>query len=249
MNHRMSKMPQIAPAIFFPHLFGIEDMNLRARHVDFLRQWGNQVGIKLIFAAAPGDVGPRPAHQLHKGAAIIPHFLQLPLHGFLQKAGAEAPVPDQGIHQGQQQLRLQPGRQGRGLIQIGTAQNARAQVNPPPGRQQSHEGAAQRAAISPGDAPAPMANHVILDLFGFRQHGGEFRRFRLVKAVVTDAQHPEIPGQIRQHAGKIALPMAAGAGQQQERRRVLRAEGVHLHLPTPFKKPLLARSSVSSASS
>lgn len=73
--------------------------------------------------------------------------------------------------------------------------------------------------------------------------------FRLIEAVVADAENAIAVRQQRNDPSKIALPVAAGAGEQQDDRRVLRTEGINFHLPTPFRNPLFAIFSVSSDSS
>ena len=73
--------------------------------------------------------------------------------------------------------------------------------------------------------------------------------FRLIEAVVADAENAIAVRQQRNDPSKIALPVAAGTGKQQDDRRVLRTEGINFHLPTPFRNPLFAIFSVSSDSS
>ena len=73
--------------------------------------------------------------------------------------------------------------------------------------------------------------------------------FRLIEAVVADAENAIAVRQQRDDFFKIALPVSAGAGKQQDDRRVFASKGIDLHLPTPFRNPAFAASSVSSDSS
>ena len=57
-------MPLIPGTIFFAHLQSVEDMDLGAGHMDFIRQRGNKIGVELVFAALHG----------HIGAGIAEHF-------------------------------------------------------------------------------------------------------------------------------------------------------------------------------
>ena len=50
-------MPLIAGAIFFAHLQSVEDMDLGAEYMDFIRQRGDKIGIKLVFTALHGHIG------------------------------------------------------------------------------------------------------------------------------------------------------------------------------------------------
>ena len=122
-------------------------------------------------------------------------------------------------------------------------------MNPLPRRQQSNERAAQRAAVSRTDAAAAVLPNICLDFFRFLYHAGKLRAFRFVKAVVADAEDTDGIGQQRDNFSKVALPVAAGAGKQQDDRGSFCAEGIDFHLPTPFRKPLFAIFSVSSDSS
>lgn len=112
-----------------------------------------------------------------------------------------------------------------------------------------NERAAQRAAVSRTDAAAAVLPNICLDFFRFLYHAGKLRAFRFVKAVVADAEDTDGIGQQRDNFSKVALPVAAGAGKQQDDRGSFCAEGIDFHLPTPFRKPLFAIFSVSSDSS
>ena len=66
------------------------------------------------------------------------------------------------------------------------------------------------------------------DFLRFPDHGGELRSFRFVKAVIADAQHPEAFRQHGNDVAKVAFPVAAGAGKQQDDRGILHTVGVIL---------------------
>ena len=72
------------------------------------------------------------------------------------------------------------------------------------------------------------------DFLGFFNHGGKFRGFRLVKAVIADTQDAIAFRQQRNDVAKVAFPMAAGAGKQQNDRGIFRAEGVNFHRSAPL---------------
>ena len=64
-------MPLIAGAIFFAHLQSVEDMDLGAGYMDFIRQRGDKIGIKLVFTALHGHIGSGVAEHFQKGLDII----------------------------------------------------------------------------------------------------------------------------------------------------------------------------------
>ena len=107
----------------------------------------------------------------------------------------------------------------------------------------------QRTAVSPMDMTAAMFLDVRFYFLCFLRHGRKLCVFRLIKAVIADAEYSKILFQQRNDSPKIAFSMAAGSGQQQKRRGAFFTELVNLHLPTPAKYLLFALSSVSSDSS
>ena len=138
---------------------------------------------------------------------------------------------------------------GDALVKIRAAENSVIHMNIPPRRQQPYKGAAQRAAVGRPDMSAAMLLNVSFYFLCFLQYSGKLGMFRLIEAVVADAENAIAVRQQRNDPSKIALPVAAGAGEQQDDRRVLRTEGINFHLPTPFRNPLFAIFSVSSDSS
>ena len=72
--------------------------------------------------------------------------------------------------------------------------------------------------------PAAVFLEIRFDFFRFFQHVRELGLFRFVKAVVTDAEHPEGIRQKRDDPFKIAFPVAAGAGKQQNDRCIFRTK-------------------------
>ena len=104
------------------------------------------------------------------------------------------------------------------MIQIGAAQNAIIHVDVLPRRQQAHKRAPQRTAVSPMDMTAAMLLDVCFYFLCFLKHGRKLCVFRLIKAVIADAEYSKILFQQRNDSPKIAFPMAAGSGQQQKRR-------------------------------
>lgn len=78
-----------------------------------------------------------------------------------------------------------------------------------------------------------MLFDVRFDFCGFLEHRGKFRLLVFVEAVVADAEDAVFVGQQRNDVSEIALPMAAGAGQEQNDRRGFRAERVDLHCLIP----------------
>ena len=99
------------------------------------------------------------------------------------------------------------------------------------------------------DMTAAMLLDVRFYFLCFLKHGRKLCVFRLIKAVIADAEYSKILFQQRNDSPKIAFPMAAGSGQQQKRRGAFFTELVNLHLPIPAKYLLFALSSVSSDSS
>ena len=97
--------------------------------------------------------------------------------------------------------------------------------------------------------PAAMFLNVSFYFLCFLQHSGKLGMFRFIEAIVADAENAIAVRQQWNDPSKIAFPMAAGAGEQQDDWRVLRTEGINFHLPTPFRNPLFAIFSVSSDSS
>ena len=49
MKNRMYKMLLIPGTVFFAHLQSVEDMDLGAGYMDFIRQRGDKIGIELIL--------------------------------------------------------------------------------------------------------------------------------------------------------------------------------------------------------
>lgn len=49
VDHQMGKMPFIADTVLFAHFECIENMDFSARHIDFVRQRRDKVGVKLIL--------------------------------------------------------------------------------------------------------------------------------------------------------------------------------------------------------
>ena len=72
------------------------------------------------------------------------------------------------------------------------------------------------------------------DFLRFRDHRGELRGFRFVKAVIADTQDAIAFRQQRNDVAKVAFPMAAGAGKQQNGRGALRTKSVNLHCSAPL---------------
>ena len=225
----MGEVLLIARAVLFAHLQRVKDVYLRARHVDFVGQRRNQVGIELVGAALPLHIGPRAAEHAHERADVLGILLHLLFRLSLQKLQTVAPVADEGIDHRKHQLRHQLRREGRGLVEVGAAEDAIIHGHAPARRHQSHEGTAQRAAVHGVDVPTEVFEDVVLDLLRFLGHGGKNRVLRLVEAVVADAEHAEIPLQTGNHRAEIALPVAAGAGQEHQRRPLRVAEGIDFH--------------------
>lgn len=63
---------------------------------------------------------------------------------------------------------------------------------------------------------AAMLTDVCFNFCSFLKHGRKFRVFRLIKAIVADAENAIAVRQQRNDPSKIALPVAAGAGKQQD---------------------------------
>ena len=82
--------------------------------------------------------------------------------------------------------------------------------------------------------PAAVFFDVGFDFLGFFNHGGKLRGFRFVKAVIADTQDAIAFRQQRNDVAKVAFPMAAGAGKQQNGRGVLRTKSVNLHCSAPL---------------
>ena len=232
MENRIRKMLLIPGTVFCAHLQGVEDMDLGTGHMDLIRQRGDKIGIELIFAALHGHIGTSLAKHFQKSLDITPRLFGTLIQTLLEKFCLELSIPNHGVDQWQQNIRLQFCRQRRCLIQIGAAQNALVHVDVLPCRQQPHEGAAQRAAVGCPNATTAVGLEVGFDLLGFLQHGGKFGLFSLIKAIVADAQYPEAVSQKRDHGTEIAFPMATGAWQQQQRRGILCTKRVDLQRDT-----------------
>ena len=115
------------------------------------------------------------------------------------------------------------------MVKVGAAQNTVVHMYAFPCCQQSHERAAQRAAVGGPYMPAAVFQDVGFDFFGFCKHCRKFGTFCFVKAIIADAKYAKIPLQQRDHLAKVAFPVAAGAGQQQNDRSGIRPKFINLH--------------------
>ena len=106
MKNRMYKMLLIAGAIFFAHLQSVEDMDLGAGYMDFIRQRGDKIGIKLVFTALHGHIGAGIAEHFQKGLDIILRLLGTLVQTLLEKFCLELSVPNHGVDQRQQKICL-----------------------------------------------------------------------------------------------------------------------------------------------
>ena len=105
-------------------------------------------------------------------------------------------------------------RNGRCLVKIRAAENSVIHMNILPRRQQPHKRAAQRAAIARPEMSAAMFLNVGFYFLCFLQHSGKLGMFRLIEAVVADAENAIPVRQQGNDPSKISLPVAAGAGKQ-----------------------------------
>ena len=95
--------------------------------------------------------------------------------------------------------------------------------------QQSDERSAQRAAVGRPDVPAAVCADPVLDFCRLLEHRGKFRPLRLVEAVVADAEDAKIGREQRDDLPEVALPVAAGAGQEQLGGLLRVSECIDLH--------------------
>ena len=116
------------------------------------------------------------------------------------------------------------------LIQVGTAENCMVDTDDISLHQQSHKGTTQGAAIGGADAATQIFLYVGFDLLGFRQHVGEDGGLCFVKAVIGYADHMKMRLQKRYDLPEIQLPVAAGAGEQQNRGIILCTKGIEFHM-------------------
>ena len=214
VDYRAGKMLFIARTVFFTHFEGVENMNLCSRNVDLVWQRGDEIGIELILAALHGHIEPCAAEHFHERLHIAAHFRLSLLKAFLEEAALNLPVPDHRIEQRQQQIRLQLCCKRGCLIKIGAAQYPVVHMDISARRQQPYKRAAQRAAVGRPDMSAAMLTDVCFNFCSFLKHGRKFRVFRLIKAIVADAENAIAVRQQRNDPSKIALPVAAGAGKQ-----------------------------------
>ena len=99
-------MPLIAGAIFFAHLQSVEDMDLGAEYMDFIRQRGDKIGIKLVFTALHGHIGAGIAEHFQKGFDLILRLLGTLVQTLLEKFCLELSVTNHGVDQRQQKICL-----------------------------------------------------------------------------------------------------------------------------------------------
>ena len=102
----MCKMPLIPGTIFFAHLQSVEDMDLGAGHMDFIRQRGNKIGVELVFAALHGHIGAGIAEHFQKGLDIIPRLFGTLVQTLLEKFCLNLSVPHHRVDQWQQKICL-----------------------------------------------------------------------------------------------------------------------------------------------
>ena len=95
-------------------------------------------------------------------------------------------------------------------------------MNIPPRRQQPYKGAAQRAAVGRPDMSAAMLLNVSFYFLCFLQYSGKLGMFRLIEAVVADAENaiavrqrgmtrPKLPFQWQQVPGSSRMTGACSA--------------------------------------
>ena len=120
-------------------------------------------------------------------------------------------------------------RQGGCLIEVGAAENTEIHADVPARGQQSDERSAQRAAVGRPDVPAAVCADPVLDFCRLLEHRGKFRPLRLGEAVVADAEDAKIGREQRDDLPEVALPVAAGAGQEQHGGLLRVSECIDLH--------------------
>lgn len=79
MDDRVGIVLRIPRAVLLAHFQGIENVDGRGA-VPVVRQRGDHVRVKLVFAALHRNIRPGTAHDLHELVHIARHFLLALLH-------------------------------------------------------------------------------------------------------------------------------------------------------------------------
>ena len=205
---RIPEILFVALEILFAHFAGIDEMDLRALHMNIVPEPGEQVRVILVFDGLRAEFGK----AVHKAVRrFVVHFKKAfklfsglcHLFFVFGKAGQER----------DHQLGLQPGADFPALVQIRASKDPVAEMDVLPLDQLAYKAAAQRGTDCPVKPAAVFFFDVLFYLLCDRDHIREDRS-AAVKAVVVDADQVIFFSQLIQHRAKVRLVVAGRTRQQ-----------------------------------